>query len=197
MQKVYSYPPEQNDPQQFYWFDRGFSRQELDKIYNDLESIPFERAGVINDDGKIRRSNIKWIPNTDPKWDWLYSRLMDMAKEANEALWKFDIHSAPEMIQYTEYEADERGHYGWHQDIGRGLPSVRKISITVQLSEADEYDGGDLKIWLGGDINNSETGPRGAGNVILFPSYMPHAVTEVTRGIRRSFVLWLGGGHYK
>lgn len=196
MNRTYTFPAEQNDPLQFYWFQRGFSKEELNKIYNDLESIPFQRATVINDDNNIRRSNIKWIPQNQ-QWDWLYTKLMEMALEANDKLWKFDIHSAPEQIQYTEYEADENGHYGWHQDIGPGLPSTRKISITVQLSEANEYDGGDLKIWLGGELDNCSVGPKGAGNVIIFPSYMPHAVTEVKRGTRRSFVLWLGGGHYK
>lgn len=196
MNRAYTFPPEQNDPLQFYWFNRGFSKEELNKIYNDLAEIPFQRATVINDDDKIRRSNIKWIPQNE-KWHWLYSKLMQMAQEANNQLWKFDISSAPEAIQYTEYEADEKGHYGWHQDIGPGQPSTRKISITVQLSEANEYDGGELKIWLGGDMDNCSIGPKGAGNVIIFPSYMPHAVTEVTRGTRRSFVLWLGGGHYK
>ena len=196
MKKLYSFEPKQNDPCQFYWFPEGFSKEELDTIYTNLDSIQFERAGVVNDDGEIRRSNIKWIPQNED-WKWLYEKLMNMAIEANNTLWNFDITSAPELIQYTEYEADERGHYGWHQDIGPGLPSVRKISITVQLSDDTEYEGGDLKIWLGGDIHNCNVAPRGAGNVIIFPSYMPHAVTEVTKGTRRSFVLWLGGGHYK
>ena len=39
--------------------------------------------------------------------------------------------------------------------------------------------------------------PRGKGNVVLFPSYMVHSVKPVTKGTRKSFVLWLGGGHYK
>jgi PKHD-type hydroxylase len=196
MKENYQFPLKYNDPCQFYWFNRGFSKEELDIIYNDLSQIPFERASVVNDDLKIRRSNIKWIPQND-QWRWLYEKLINMAVEANDALWGFDLHTAPEMIQYTEYDADELGHYGWHQDIGPGLPSVRKVSITVQLSDSYEYEGGDLKIWLGGEIDNSSVGPRGAGNVVIFPSYMPHCVDPVTKGTRKSFVLWLGGAHYK
>ena len=71
----------------------------------------------------------------------------------------------------------------------------RKISVTVQLSGPDEYEGGDLQIWSGGQY--PMTAPRGRGNVVIFPSFMMHRVTPVTSGTRKSFVLWLGGGHYK
>lgn len=196
MIKAYQFPLKFNEPTQFYWFEKAFTSEELNKIYNDLSNIPFERATVVSDDDSIRRSQIKWIPQNND-WKWLYERLVNMAIESNDTLWGFDLHTAPEQIQYTEYHADELGHYGWHQDIGPGLPSVRKVSITVQLSDSHEYDGGDLKIWLGGEITNSNIGPRGAGNVVIFPSYMPHCVEPITRGVRKSFVLWLGGEHYK
>ena len=79
--------------------------------------------------------------------------------------------------------------------IGPGALSTRKVSITVQLSGSDEYEGGELEYWKGGqDIQKA---PRGKGVVFIFPSYMMHRVTPVTKGVRRSFVLWVGGGHYK
>lgn len=198
--KHFTFNKETNSSTDFYWFNQAFSRDELDKIYHDLEFVPFERATVIGEsesEGGIRRSNIKWIPYHDPHWSWLYEKLMSLAAIANKEMWGFDLHTAPEAIQYTEYDSNELGHYGWHMDIGPGEPSLRKVSITVQLSEADEYEGGDLQIWMGGDMDEAATGARGAGNVIIFPSYMPHRVSPVTKGIRRSFVLWLGGEHYK
>lgn len=185
-----------NDPQNYYYFQNGFSKEELDKIYRDVANIPFQTATTVgNPDGEseIRRSSIKWIPQGE-NWNWLYEKLMNMAIEAN-GIWGFDLISAPEQIQYTEYYGDKSGHYGWHQDIGPGMLSLRKISITVQLSDSYEYEGGDLQIFGGeGDI---QTAPRGAGVVFIFPSYMMHRVTPVKSGIRRSFVLWLGGSHYK
>ena len=80
-------------------------------------------------------------------------------------------------------------HHSWHQDIGPDELSTRKISITVQLSDNSEYEGGDLKFWLGGKNleDNSLFAQRGKGTVILFPSYLYHAVTPVTKGIRKSF----------
>lgn len=187
-----------NDPQNYYWWSEGFSQDELRKIYSDLESIPFQQAttiGASEDDTikEIRSSSIKWIPKTQ-EWNWLYEKLMNMAVEAN-SIWNFDLISADELIQYTEYYDVEGGHYDWHQDIGPGDASKRKVSITVQLSESDEYDGGDLEIWQGG--KSYMTAQRGAGVVFVFPSYMMHRVTKVTKGTRRSFVLWVGGSHYK
>lgn len=186
-----------NNPQQYYWYQHGFSKPELDKIYQSIASLPFQKATLIggaDNADQIRSSSIKWIPQTED-WKWLYDRLMKYAVEANTELWGFDLISALELIQYTEYYDTANGHYDWHQDFGPGTPSHRKVSITVQLSEADEYEGGELEIWGGG--TDLRTAPRGAGVVVVFPSYMMHRVTKVTKGTRRSFVLWIGGQHYK
>jgi PKHD-type hydroxylase len=41
------------------------------------------------------------------------------------------------------------------------------------------------------------TAPKKKGSVILFPSFTMHRVTPVTKGVRRSLVLWVGGEAYK
>lgn len=186
----------ENEPQNYYWYRAGFSKEELEKIYTDLENVPFEKATTLdgNSEKDVRSSRIKWIPK-NKQWEWLYQKLMNMAVDANDNLWDFDLISADEKIQYTEYLAEDEGHYTWHQDIGPGMASQRKVSITVQLSESDEYEGGDLELWRGG--NNVVTAERGAGVTVLFPSYLMHRVTKITKGKRRSFVLWVGGQHYK
>jgi len=196
----YTFPRKENDPLGYYYFEKGFTPEELQWIYDNIEDLEFEKAVILGEDvDGIRNSRVKWIPQ-DGKWDWLYERLISFANEANDELWNFELLTAPEKIQYTEYLATDDGKYGWHQDIGPGIPSLRKVSITVQLSHSDEYEGGDFQMWLGGDPRDETsyiTGPRGQGNVIVFPSYLPHQVSPVTGGIRRSFVLWVGGEHYK
>lgn len=187
------------DPQNYYYFNQGFSAEELDKIYREVATIPFQNAiiGVNNEeDLNIRSSSIKWIPPSE-QWTWLYEKLMNMIMEANNAIWHFDLHSLTDFIQYTEYYADKGGHYTWHQDIGPGEMSKRKISITVQLSDPSEYEGGDLELFRGGNIEEAIKAPKGKGVVFIFPSYMMHRVTKITKGTRRSFVLWVGGEHYK
>ena len=188
---------ELNDPQNYYYYTNGFSEEELNKVYRDVSTMSFQQASVIDSattNKELRSSSIKWIPKTD-QWYWLYIKLMDMATKANSVLWNFNLYSIPDLIQYTEYYATENGHYTWHQDFGPGVTSLRKISITVQLSGPDEYEGGDLEYWQGG--NDIIKAPKDKGLVFIFPSYMMHRVTPVTKGTRRSFVLWVGGEHYK
>ena len=193
----YAFNQAENSPQDYYWFQNAFSEEELTRLYSLLESLQYQDATTIgNQDEKIsevRSSKIKWIPQTN-NWQWLYQKLFNMIEEANGTLWNFDLFGTNEFIQYTEYLASDQGHYDWHQDIGPGGPSLRKVSLVVQLTEAEEYEGGDLQIWPGGNI---WTVPKGKGNVAIFPSYMMHRVTPMTSGVRKSLVLWAGGQHYK
>jgi PKHD-type hydroxylase len=188
------------DPQNYYWFDKGFSSEELEKVSREVELLPFKEATTFASTKKqnvvkqIRSSSIKWVPQNN-NWSWLYDKLMEQSVEANKVLWNFNLISANELIQYTEYYDVAGGHYTWHQDIGPGMASLRKVSITVQLSDADDYEGGNLEIWSGGE--SVKIAPRGRGNVVIFPSYMMHRVTPVTKGTRKSFVLWVGGEHYR
>jgi PKHD-type hydroxylase len=186
------------DSQNYYYFNQGFSLEELDIIYKGVETISFQQAiiGENEENLEVRSSSIKWIPPNE-QWAWLYEKLMNMVIEANDAIWHFDLYSLTDYIQYTEYYADKGGHYNWHQDIGPGEMSKRKISVTVQLSDPSEYEGGDLEYFKGGDPEKADKAPKGKGVVFIFPSYMMHRVTKLTKGTRRSFVLWVGGEHYK
>jgi len=202
----YLYDTEENDPQQYYWFREALTKEEVDKVIKMASELPEAHRATTLGQGEegatsTRSSMIKWIPqNSD--WDWLYKRMMHCSVEANDNCWKFDLQSVLESIQYTEYYAHENGHYDWHQDIGRGaLPSKRKVSITIQLSESEEYEGGELMLCTGsngkGVLDNTIDCPRGKGVGVLFPSYMMHRVTPVTKGTRKSLVLWVGGSHYR
>ena len=197
---AYSFKRDQNDPQQYYWFESGLTKEELIKFNNLILNLEYQDATIIGDASSgeksldVRSSKIKWIPHSDD-WNWLYNKFQDMIAEANDELWNFNIYDIVEEIQYTEYHASDRGHYDWHQDIGPGDASLRKISLTVQLTDSNLYEGGDLEIWQGGEVRDKT--PRGSGIVIIFPSYMMHRVTPVTKGVRRSLVLWVGGEHYK
>jgi PKHD-type hydroxylase len=141
---------------------------------------------------EFRKSKIKWMHH-DGQSAWVYDRIRDLSIEANNAIWKFNLHSIIDSIQYTEYY-EGGGHYGWHTDIGPGSINHRKISITIQLSDPNEYEGGDLELWSGGDF---KTMPKQKGAAVLFPSFLLHRVTPVTKGVRKSLVLWVGGSPYK
>lgn len=195
MNKRITFPRPEIDMLNYYYFQNTFSPEEVNKIIEQADTIDFERATTFGGDSSaIRSSNIKWLPQEEP-FLWLYERLMNMALEANNVLWNFDLYSMPELIQYTTYNHNEKGHYGAHQDVGAGNASLRKLSITVQISDPESYEGGDLEIMQGNEYWDKM--PRGLGTAVLFPSYMMHRVTPVTKGTRRSLVLWVGGEHYR
>jgi PKHD-type hydroxylase len=197
--KALIFPQNEVDVQNYYWFQNGFDNDEINKIYENVSTLPLINAGTGHNSVQnkiIRSSKIKWVPQDD-KWEWVYYKLMGMITEANKNLWGFDLHSVLDNIQYTEYHAEDNGHYEWHQDFGSGWLSKRKVSITVQLSSPEEYEGGDLEYWKGGPLENVDKAPKGKGVVFIFPSYMMHRVTPITRGVRKSFVLWVGGSSYK
>ena len=187
-------PTEDINQTNYYWFNGGFTSDEVDKIIEDAKEYPFIKALVVDEENtdKFRKSNIKWLP-FDSKWEWVIDRIMTQVVEANNIIWNFDLKAIIDNIQYTEYDGNG-GHYDWHLDIGPGSISHRKISIVIQLSDPDDYVGGDLEI-----MNASEKTviPRGKGNVVIFPSFLLHRVVPLTSGNRKSLVLWVGGEHYK
>lgn len=182
------------DQTNYYWFQNGFNSSELEEIEKLATKYPYTDATIIGNESineSIRKSKIKWV-YPDDNSQWLYDKFAGMVIEANKT-WKFNLYSIIDSIQYTEYLAGG-GHYDWHVDIGPKNISHRKVSIVVQLSDPSEYDGGDLELWNGGAIKSVF---RGRGTTVLFPSFTMHRVTPVTRGLRKSLVLWVGGEHYK
>lgn len=71
----------------------------------------------------------------------------------------------------------------------------RKLSVVVQLSEPDRYQGGDLQLERFVHPNPEELRSRGA--MIVFPSILFHRVTPITKGERSSLVGWMEGPHWR
>ena len=180
----------------WYWFQHGFSEDDVNRVLSVAQSFPYQEAvtlGSVGVDESIRKSQIKWLHSANPATHWLYDKLMDLAQIGNRELWNFELLSTIDSIQFTEYR-EGGGHYDYHLDIGSGSASLRKLSIVVQLSDPSEYEGGDFQILRG---KSPENLPKNKGAVLLFPSYLMHRVTPVTKGLRRSLVIWVGGTHYR
>lgn len=179
----------------YYTFKDGLSRDEIDSLETQLRNINLEMidAGTFSGAGeRLRKSKVGWIP-MDENFLWLHNKLGEMVNVANKELWGFDISGMHEQIQYAEY-LDDGGHYEWHMDTGPDQFSRRKISITVQLSDPSEYEGGDLQLKIN---SGHDATPKGLGTVVIFPSYLLHRVTPVTKGLRKSLVLWITGPAFK
>jgi PKHD-type hydroxylase len=184
----------QSNPIGFCTYYDSFSEEELGWINNLQKLYTIEKAstGDYENEDIIRKSDIKWL-EYEKKTDWLYSRLSNIAMLANKDNWQFDITSILDTLQYTQYY-ENGGHYNWHTDNGPYPYNTRKISITIQLSDPNEYEGGDLELKLGNEVTKM---PKEKGCAVLFPSYILHRITPVTKGIRKSLVLWVGGSVFK
>lgn len=176
-----------------------FSPEECRRIVALRDTLGFDQARVESreqtHEGPLRRDLSPEIRNTERTHvlhsrdhAWIYDRLAALVERINAATWDFRIHYM-EPLQLLSYPVG--GHYAWHTDLGaRGLLALRKISVTVQLSPGEDYQGGDLEILHGGRVHIP---PRPVGSAVLFPSWQPHRVTPVTGGVRRALVLWIVG----
>ena len=180
----------------WYFFKKSFSQEEISRInalVDDGEIKTSQGTTFLGTKEKIRKSQVGWIPQVK-RHMWIYERLSKLALEANKQMWNFDLVGMEEQAQYSVCPP-EGGHYDWHIDIGSGVGrSNRKISICVQLSDPSEYEGGELVMKTGVHENPIE---RDLGLASVFPSYLLHRVTPVTRGERRSLVLWVTGPSFR
>ncbi|MDQ3617968.1 MAG: 2OG-Fe(II) oxygenase [Pseudomonadota bacterium] len=137
---------------------------------------------------KVRKSDVTFLP-PDSEHAWLFEKLEYAVMQLNRS-YGLDLSGFHESLQLARYQPG--GHYDWHVDLGTGGASNRKLSISVQLSDPAEYEGGDLEFFP----SDSPT-PRTLGTLIAFPSFMVHRVSPVTRGTRHSLVSWISGPVYR
>ena len=176
---------------------------------------PNESEGV--NDNFIRQSDVRWIEH-DIMPQEIQQKITDGINQAcvdGRWLHQWDL---IENHQYTVYnhrpEAEVTGDfYTWHVDAGdQPQPNgkIRKISSTIQLSEPDDYEGGHFQ-WIehckpfdnlkfqSQNISADDlvqTAPfsgKEIGSLLVFPSWLHHQVTPVTRGVRQSLVIWNTG----
>ena len=178
----------------------ALSDEVCDRILARGDQEVLEPAGMTSIASQdVRQSRSAWL--TDP---WLYEILFPYFQSANwSAQWLFHF-QAIERIQFTAYGPGE--HYGWHVDQTaepygpehegyQGL--YRKLSLTAQLTDPADYDGGTLEFERGlpgqPDRIRTLTEARPRGTVIVFPAFLPHRVLPVTRGTRHALVTWAAG----
>lgn len=120
---------------------------------------------------------------------WVFDLLCGIAREASSRHFGLALSGITRPPQYAEYRPG-CGHFGWHNDYSHGTPDApRKLTIIIQLSEPEEYEGGRLQMF-GIEVEDM---PRERGTIIAFPSLVYHQVTPVTRGLRRALVAWIAG----
>lgn len=177
--------------QQWQMWERGVAPESVAEMIAKFEQLPAQEASIfkgseVNTD--IRRSVVRWVHEQSIR-DFLWT----FVQQANLNAFNVDVTNFCE-VQYTEYHAEVQGHYDWHHDVhwnGDALAD-RKLSVTVQLSSPDEYEGGTF------EFQECESPTcKEIGTVLVFPSYLQHRVLPVTSGIRKSLVAWFHGPRWR
>lgn len=173
-----------------YW-ENAFTPEECKKIIDIGNKKISKEAVVIGDRKDVRDSKVTWLYSMDDM-GWAFRRVTDITTAINDQFFQFDLFGMIEGFQFTRYDAPN-GRYGMHIDKYFG-GSIRKLSLTIQLSSSEDYEGGDLLLQTA-DI--PDVMPTEQGKLIAFPSYVLHEVKPVTKGTRYSLVAWITGKPFK
>ena len=175
--------------------DPIFSPQQCQMIVNAGHQQKPEKALVGGGpkgahDTKKRVTTISWIPFA--KMPEMYKQIENQLSIVNLNHFGFDGVTLTEPAQFTEYP--KGGFYDWHMDLNafgqEGQNPIRKISMTLLLSDPKDFTGGDLMF---SEMGDNKPLPLKQGQAIFFASFLRHKVAPVKKGIRRSMVMWFGG----
>jgi len=172
-----------------YW-DNLFTEDECKEIIKIGQSLDqlngtVSAENVVNKDTRI--CNVAWMKfNEETKF--IYEKISNVVTNLNENFFQFDLTGFVEHFQFTEYNSPDN-FYTYHTDSFYGH-TVRKLSVTLQLTPQEQYKGGDLELFYGG---KPEKMKKDVGRLVVFPSYTLHRVLPVTKGTRHSLVGWVNG----
>ena len=172
-----------------------FTLKLCQEIIDLSKTLPQEKGTVSEsknpDNDLARKSTVGWIPFN--KMQPMYDDLNNFIQKTNRNHFGFGDIQIREPAQITEYI--KGGFYDWHTDTRVDMdsePPVRKLSMTLLLNDPSEFEGGELQI---AGVKNTKLMKQ--GHATIFASFLQHRITPVTRGVRRSLVMWFGGEPFK
>lgn len=192
------------------WYTTKLPPELISLVEKDLQQFDSNLQTAITSSGvnlSIRDSKTSWINTTH----WVAGLCYHYVLMANRQNFLYDIDGFDgETMQYTSYSPGE--YYGWHQDTGLGtmaIPGedarevfmmkncerVRKLSFIMQLSNPDEYSGGEVQLMR--DTDKTFFLPKEKGTIIVFDSRTRHRARPVKSGLRKSLVGWVSGPRWK
>lgn len=173
-------------------FSGELSKTLCEDIIKNFSKLPEKQGSTFGNSKDHRRSKVRWIEGEHG----LRELLMKYVHQANTAFC-VDIHHVITELQFTEYKGEYSGKYDVHHDINwnEPSPSDRKLSVVVQLSDPNDYAGGEFKF---SEVENPISADiKKQGTILVFPSYLQHSVSEVTDGERYSLVSWISGPRWR
>ena len=179
-----------------YWrWEEALSKEFCNAALAEVDWATSE-AGIIYErnqevmDPKMRRTDVIWQSYMKPL-GCIARMYIETANQA--AGWDYLIGSQ-EHTQISRYKSTDEGHYHWHVDAG--VPkegNQRKLSISILLSDPSKFEGGELQFK---GIEDQKILTK-QGSIVVFPSFIEHRVTPVTKGVRYSAVTWASGPSFR
>tara|TARA_R100000329_G_scaffold131700_1_gene111044 strand:+ start:87 stop:638 length:552 start_codon:yes stop_codon:yes gene_type:complete len=154
---------------------------------------PTQDAKTFGGHDTHRKTDIRWLPN-DGVYQEMHNVFRQIALDANQ-YFQTTLTVLP-ALQFTEY-ADVGHKYDMHHDVdwNRQDGLHRKLSIVLQLSDPEEYEGGILTFAHTQNPDPDSLIKR--GSIICFLSYLEHGVSPITSGSRTSLVGWFEGPRWR
>ena len=191
---------------QYAYFNDVFTKDELKKIIEISTEISLTDGSISDGTRGPRVSKINHQTlNENNKW--IFDRLNQLIMHCNWEFFDYNL-TGYEYYQYAEYNAEDTGQYDYHVDImfggsnlQRGPEGIetRKLSVSLLLNEPEvDFEGGEFYMSVGGPGNvGEEITDLKLGTAILFPSFIVHRVAPVTKGVRKSLVVWVTGPKFR
>ena len=181
------------------YFKSYFPKEYCDSIIEKSKNLSFQRANL-GEDGSTkiedyRKSDVTWLyPQDFPE---LYDHIWKLEREANKEWFGFHIDNL-EYIQLAKYDGNVRGEYKKHKDVFwiNNSGRHRKLSAVIQLSDPNDYEGGELTFFECNQYPNKED-IREQGTVTFFPAFIDHQANPVLKGTRYSIAIWFEGPKWR
>lgn len=157
-----------------------YAKPEVEKLPPEIGNI----AGHVNlDIRNVQRLQL-------PLFAGIGATLTAIGLQINYQVWQYHItHSnQSEFLMY-----DIHGKYETHVDtFHQRSNETRKLTVLAFLN--NDFEGGKFYIQNSHERMYPQQTP---GTVIVFPSFMPHGVEPITKGVRYSVVTWMVGPYFK
>ena len=188
-----------------YW-DNAFTDQEIDEMCYFFSQHDVEPATVMSKDNPLneetRRSKVKFFYRDEYTFP-IFDRLNSTIENLNDSFYNFDLNGY-DCFQYTEYDESDKGEYNFHMDITLGDRNedetgyeTRKLSLVMCLNRPGiDFEGGQFYLNLGNQETPLEVQMK-KGTIIVFPSFLIHRVAPITKGKRKSLVVWVTGPKFR
>ena len=167
-----------------------FTEDECNIIREYGKTLSFDYQKLSNGIVDLSRTNAKCacLPVSQKS---LYDRIRNIIIDINQKVWFFHLYDFGEPLKFMEYSEHYNGFFGTHADINSdSIMKFRKLTVVIQLTDENEYEGGDLIIQC---YEKEIIASRKIGTVIIFPSFLLHRITPVTKGVRHSMVTFAHG----